>query len=182
MITEWVKANSLTCLLNEDPNIELLPEPFRLQRNVSFCVPYSEYSKYILSLRDSDKVQLMTSLSVLRDLASSGSPLLFKYFLKDIAFAICKELFYAAAWHKDASIILPTSSDATTVPTSQLLQLYPTAAQYEYELCTKMNDSGYKVSTKLSGHNLQMFQIAVVLYHLSYQFTTQRQVSLVYDL
>ena len=182
MITECVKANALSCLLNEDPGIEQLPEPFRMQSTVTFCVPYSEYSKYILSLRDGDGVLLMSSISLLRDLASSGSPLLFKYFLRDVAFAICKELFYATAWKHDASVILPTSSDGTVVPTSRILSLYPSAKQYESELCGKMDNAGFKVSTKLSEHNKRLYQIAVVLYHLSYQDATQKQVSLVYDL
>ena len=182
MITECVRANALSCLLNEDPGIEQLPEPFRMQSTVTFCVPYSEYSKYILSLRDTDGIILMTPLSLLRDLASSGSPLLFKYFLRDVAFAICKELFYATAWKRDASVILPTTIDGTVVPTSRILTLYTSARQYESELCRKMDNAGYTVSTKLSEHNANMYRIAVVLYHLSYQDTTQKQVSLVYDL
>lgn len=181
MTTESIRANALSCLVDENPTIERLPEPFRMQSSVIFYVPYSEYSKYILSLKDVDGIVLMTPLSLLRDLASSESPLLFKYFLRDMSFAICKELFYSAAWKQDASVILPTAINATVLPTTRIESMYESARQYEQELCNKMQNAGYKVSTKLSMHNTRLYKIAVVLYHLSYQSAMLKPVSLVYD-
>lgn len=182
MITERVKYDAMTCIISEDPTLELLPEPFRMQGGISFCVPYNEYKRYILTLEDDCDAKLMTDVKILQRLAEQSSPILFRCFLKDMAYAICKEIFYASTRDKEASVIIPVADDATVLYASNLVNLYSFAKEHESDLQRVMRQTGYELPDGLSEHNSELYKLAVVLYHLSYQSTMNGFISLVYDL
>ena len=182
MIEQYVQANSLSCLLNEDCSAELIPEPFRCQGSISFRVTYSEYSNYILSLPSDSGIILMSDFSLLRNLASTGNPKLYACFLKDLAFAICKEIWFAEAYSKDASIILPASFNGNNVALSVYLKSYEACKAVEMELVDKVQSAGFRSLKTKRRQNKSLYQLAVILYYLSKITPGMKEVNLVYDL
>ena len=182
MIEQYVQANSLSCLLNEDSTVELIPEPFRMQGSVSFRVTYSEYSNYILSLPADTGIKLMSEFSYLQNLAATCNPKLYSCFLRDISFAICKEVWFAECYKKDASVILPASFSGNTIKVSDCLESYQYCKDVELELLGKVNCAGFVIPKISSMQNLRLIQVAVVLYSLSMASQVMDEVNLVYDL
>ena len=182
MFQQYPKASNLSCLLSANKNSELIPEPFRMQPKVIFKVTYSEYINYVLSLTSAMSVKLMTSTSVLSDMATVGHPKLYNYFLKDMAFAIIKELYYASICKKTASVILPASFNNNNVGLQRLLGVYANCSAAQAELMRKCEVVGYTLPKQLLGHNAQLFQIAVVLYSISMNDNAVEEMNLVYDI
>ena len=182
MIEQNVQANSLSCLLNADSSVELIPEPFRMQSNVLFRVTYSEYSNYILSLQNDSGIILMSNIDYLRSLASTDNPKLYSCFLKDLAFAICKELHYAERYRKDASVILPTAYNHNDLLLSMCLSNYSNCRDVEGELKYCLQTAGFELTKVKRIKNIRLFQLAVILYAMSKAPTVAKEVNLVYDL
>jgi len=182
MIEQFVQANSLSCLLNGDSSIEIIPEPFRMQGSVSFHVTYSEYSNYILSLPVDTDIVLMSKYSYLRNLASSDNPKLYSCFLQDIAFAICKEIWFAERYRKDASIILPASFNGKNVKASDCLKTYPLCKDVELELLSRLSTQGFVLNKIERVRNIYLKNLAVVLFSISKVPVVMEEVNLVYDL
>ncbi len=182
MIEQYVKANSLSCVLNENCSAEKIPEPFRMQGTVSFRVTYQEYVKYILSLPDKSLIVLMADISFLRTLATTNNPKLYSYFLKDLAFAICKEVWFAEAYDRDASIILPASLSSEPIGVSKYLDSYELYSYIQVELINKVIGRGFPLNTIKRTHNLVLFKIAVVIYFCSGVESLFDELNLIYDL
>lgn len=182
MIEQYVSASSLSCLLNEDSSVEIVPEPFRMQYAVSFRVAYSEYINYILSLKDDSGIRLMSEISYLRNLASTSNPKLYSCFLQDIAFAIYKELCFAERYRRDASVIIPSSYSAPPLNVTDCLKSYIYCKDIEQELVNKATQAGFILSKVERSANIPLFQLSVVLYQLSKVTTKVKEISLVYDL
>lgn len=182
MIEQYVQANSLSCLLNRDSFVEVIPEPFRMQGMVSFRVTYSEYINYILSLPVDSGIILSNEFTYLRNLASSANPKLYAYFLQDMAFAICKELVFAEKYRQDASVILPASFNGNNVMASAYLESYRYCVEVEKELLNKVSTAGFGQLKVQRDHNRSLFKLAVILYFMSKVPTVMEEVNLVYDL
>lgn len=182
MIEQYVQANSLSCLLNQDSSVELIPEPFRMQSSVTFRVSYSEYSNYILSLPVDTRIVLMSSYRYLRNLASSSNPKLYSYFLQDMAFAICKEIWFAEKYDKDASIILPTSFKGENLKVSDCIKSYQFCLDVEQELMARLNQAGFGLHSIKRVQNMLLKNLAVVLFAMSKAPAVLEEVNLVYDL
>lgn len=182
MVEHYVQANSLSCLLDETFLAEMIPEPFRMQGSVSFRVTYSEYSNYILSLPMDSGITLMSDFAYLRNLATTGSPKLYLHFLKDLSFAICKELWFAEYFSKDASIILPASFNGNDIPLSSCLQSYIYCRDVEGELLDRVQSAGFKPYRVKRQMNIALHRLAVILYSMSKVSDVMEEVNLVYDL
>ena len=182
MIEQYVPASSLSCLLNQDISVEKLPEPFRMQGSISFRVTYSEYSEYVLSLPLDTQVILMLDCQNLRNLAANGNPVLYSWFLKDMAFAICKEIWYSEAYQKDASIILPASFNGNNIKVSDCLSYYSVSRGVESLLVHRVLSAGFESRKIQRFQNQYLFQLAVTLYYLSTIPSGMEEVNLVYDL
>lgn len=182
MIEQYVQANSLSCLLNQDKSVEIIPEPFRMQGSVSFRVTYSEYSNYILSLPKDNCIVLMSSFNNLRNLAATGNPKLYTYFLKDLAFAICKEVWFAECYQRDASVILPASFEGQSILVSDCLKSYQYCQEVEWELMNVLQTAGFELSKVKREQNVFLKQLAVILYSMSKVPKVLEEVNLVYDL
>lgn len=182
MVEQYVSANSLSCLLNRNCFVELIPEPFRMQYSVSFRVAYSEYINYILSLKEDSGVKLTSDFQYLKNLVSVNHPRLYSCFLQDIAFAICKELHFAEKYNKDASVIIPTSFRNTAMKVTDCLKSYSACREVEGEMIEQVTSTGYSLKSVKRPANIPLFQLAVILYQLSKATTEVKEVSLVYDL
>lgn len=181
MVQQYAKANCLSCLLSSNKSSELIPEPFRMQPHVIFKVTYSEYINYVLSLTSAMGVKLMTATGVLSDMATTGHPGLYNCFLKDIAFAIIKELYFASVCNKTASIILPASFNDNNVDVQLMLGAYQYCDAAKTELMQRCIALGYKLPSDLSGQNAVLFKLAVVLYNMSMSNKVLKEMNLVYD-
>lgn len=180
MIEQCVSSKSLSCLLNANKAAERLPEPFRMQSSVSFRITYSEYYNYMLS-PDADVIaHPYTTSSYLRSLAMTQNPKLYRYFLADVAFAICKELHFAELYDADATVILPASFSGTNVPLGTCLECYEIANCVEDELFALVNNTGYYINSIKRAHNIKLWKLAVYLFYLSKVYTLGKEVNLVY--
>lgn len=182
MLQQYANADNLSCLLSANKDSEMIPEPFRMQPKVIFKVTYSEYINYVLSLTSAMSVKLMTATSVLSDMATTGQPKLYNCFLKDMAFAIIKELYYASACHKTASIILPASFNNNNVGLRQILEAYAYCGQAQTELVSRCRALGYILPANLTDQNANLFKLSVVLYNISMQPNAVEEMNLVYDI
>ena len=182
MLEQYAKASNLSCLLNADKEMELIPEPFRMQRNVIFRVTYSEYINYVLSLAKNNRIKLLSNTGSILDLALTEHPMLYNHFLEDMAFAIVKELYFAEFYKKRATVILPASFNRQDVKLSTLIGAYPTCASAQKELLFRCAQIGYSLPSTITDFNLFLYKTAVVLYSLSKTENAVEEVNLVYDL
>lgn len=182
MIEQYVSANSLSCLLNRDSSVELIPEPFRMQYAVSFRVAYSEYINYILSLREDSGIKLMSEFGYLKSLASSNNPRLYSCFLQDTAFAIMKELCFAERYKRAASVIIPSAFNSAPLKVTDCLQSYDACKVSQYELVSRTAETGFIIKEVVCSDNIPLFKLAVILYQLSKVAVSVKEVNLVYDL
>ncbi|MCM1218450.1 MAG: hypothetical protein NC548_28515 [Lachnospiraceae bacterium] len=126
-------------------------------------------------------VKLMTPTEVLSDMATTGQPKLYNCFLKDIAFAIVKELYYASICKKTGSIILPASYNNNNVGVRRMIGAYANCGAAQAELMRKCSALGYNLPGSLTGQNARLFQLAVVLYNISMSDRIVEEMHLVYD-
>lgn len=183
MLELYATADSLSCLINSQKDLECLPEPFRMQDNVTFRVTPSAYTEFVLSLTSESGVHLMQQLDVLQRLAAIGSPKLYNCFLMDIAFAMLKEISFAEKFKRYATVILPTSQNANNnVYASTLLEKYSyVETGVELELYNYMTLTGFGLPKVVSQRNIDLYKIAVVLYFLSKCKTAVKEVNILYD-
>lgn len=181
MYVEYAKADCLSCLINTNRDMEHRPEPFRMQRNVHFCVTYSEYVDYILSAANSKGVTLLSDINVTTKLALINHPRLFNYFLLDMAFAIIKELYFAEFYKKKATVILPASTNNENVGLSTLLSTYDFYVSKAPEFAVKCASVGFDIPKSVSTQNWDLYRLAIVLYGLSQQDRVVEEVNLVCD-
>lgn len=182
MIEQYVNANSLSCLFNRNKSIEIIPEPFRMQGSVSFRVTYSEYSNYILSLSPETSIVLTSDLSYMKNLATTKNPKLYSCFLKDMSFAIAKEIWYAESYKKNASIILPASFNGKDLLVSECLKSYEYCKNLEVEFLSMLSEINYTLNKIKSLHNELLFKLSIVLFSTSNVPTIMEEVNLVYDI
>lgn len=182
MIEQFVNADSMSCLFNEDCFAEKYPEPFRMQGTVSFRVVYREYVRYILSLPPNTAVVLMHDITQLKYLATMESPLLYLRFLGDMAFAIAKEVWYAERYKKEASVLLPSNPNLSAQKVSAVLQLFSSMNAYARSLVILLDSRGYNGLSPKITHNVNLYRLSVILYGLSQSKQAVGEVNLVYDL
>ena len=182
MIDVYVTADSLSCLFHRDAYCESIPEPFRMQENVSFHVTYSEYVNYIVDMPDNSLVKLSESVRHLKELAASSSDALLKYFMLDMAFAIAKEVCYADSFKKKASVIVPYSYSGTVLQAQNLLTAYNYYSKFEGGLREALRSAGFNVSKNVSDLNSNLYKIAVSLYGFALSRQHLDEVNLVYDI
>ncbi len=180
MIEQSVPYSEMSCLFQQDKDLEILPEPFRLQQNVTFYVMYSEYVKYIKSFEDLRKLKLSYDASYLRALAVSGSQKLYNCFLADMAFAICKEVSFSEECDLPASVILPAAYGVELQTVSSFASLYSNRITCEAELFSNVNKSGFVLSGKYTDRNLLLLKTAVLLYHMSKVYKGNTEINLIY--
>lgn len=186
MFRQSVRAEALSCILNRDLwGIEPFPEPFRLQGDVTLCVAYSEYINYINSMPEDSQVVLSLEINKLKNLARSDSSTLYSYFLRDMAFAICKELFWASRYQTDGTVILPIATDASraTVMVSEWFVYFGFLADASNDMLYKMAQAGYGTLNVQGEHNSNLLKIAAILDQLANRHNaTLGEVNLSYDL
>lgn len=181
MFNQYVRHDSLSCLLNRDCQVEIKPEPFRMQGSLTLCVTYSEYKNYILSLPAETYIKLSADYSLLHNLASTDSPRLYNYFLRDISFAIAKEVCYAEAYGKRATVILPTSLTCGKTSLTQFLNTYSFYYQNSTLVSKHLSDNGFAIRPIKNPHNRRLYNLSTVLQELAQAPVALKEIGLVYD-
>ena len=182
MIQLYAKAENLSCLINNDNKIETIPEPFRMQENVLFKVTYSEYINFVLSLTLDSKVQLMTPTDVLLNMARTNQPKLYNHFLRDVAFAIIKEVMFAEHYKRRGTVIVPASYNNQNVMVTNMLAMFSQCANAQRELVRHIIQLGYAFPREVSPFNASLFKMSVVLYHMSLSDIPVEEMNVVYDI
>lgn len=124
----------------------------------------------------------MTDLPTLRDLAATSNPKLYKFFLKDMAFAILKELSFAEPSRKKATIILPAAFNQNDLTVSKAIQSYENCGNAQNELVRICRMKGVLLPAKISEANADLFKLTVVLYFLATTPNAVTEINFVYDL
>lgn len=182
MSEQYASPSCLSCLLDSRRELEPLPEPFRLQQDMTFRVTLSAYTEYILSLPDNASVKLMSRIDTLKSLASIKSPRLYNCFLKDMSMAMLKEISYAEEYGAGATVILPASMSSNVVATSYLLKAYGSMVlATEPEVRETLYALSYALPKAISQGNKNLFNVAVILYRLSMVPTTVKEMHFLYD-
>lgn len=182
MSEQYATASCLSCLLDSRKELEPYPEPFRLQEHVTFRVTLSAYTDYILSLPSNTGVKLLSRIDNLKALASLRSPRLYNYFLRDMAFALLKEISYAEEYKTHATVILPASDAGSVISTSDMLRNYrQDADQIRYQILGLLNSFGYNMPGYVSAINKDLFDLAAIIYKLSTAKSVVKEIHFLYD-
>lgn len=182
MSEQYATASCLSCLLDSRKELEPYPEPFRLQQHMTFRVTLSTYTDYILSLPSNTSVRLLSRIDNLKALASLRSPRLYNFFLRDMAFALLKEISYAEEYSAHATVILPASDSGSVVSTSDMLRNYGLDDDHiGYQLRELLKSYGYTMPKNISVINKDLFDLAVVLYKLSTVKSVVKEIHFLYD-
>lgn len=180
MITCPVSSGSLSSLLDTRGCIELIAEPYRLQKDVVLCVAYSEYVNYIRALPEDSSIRLLSGTKRTVHYCNTRDPKLYNSFLVDIAFAICKELLYSERVREDATVIVPMS-DSTAMSVSQFLRVatYTPHALERFDKLLQEHDHSQKIKMP---RNKTLKQLALSIFSLSERAELHGELCLAYDL
>lgn len=181
MVTCQVNAGSLSSLMDTRGSIELIAEPYRLQRGVALSVPYSEYVKYIQMLPSDSTIVLFSDTQTTLRYATTKDPHLYNSYLKDVAFAICKELFYSERCEEAATVIVPYSYNSDSWDVSRFLQMVSVTpyVEQEFEYLLKTHNHHERVRTE---RNKTLKKLAQAIYKLSTLDNVSGELCLAYDL
>lgn len=181
MTEQYVTKSSLSCLFNEDSSVEIIPEPFRLQPEVIFHIAYSEYVAYIKALDVQAPIILSRDIGILKSLAQVNHESLYKAYLADMAFALCKELSFAEKFKRQCTLYLPSSEDGKESSLVGCLESYRYVHQLEGELLSKVTGAGFKLPRTINPINRYILELAVILYSASKLQVVLEEFNFVYD-
>ena len=168
MLEYYAKGSELLCILCLDRKLEPVPEPFRLQGSVLLRVLYREYADFIQSLpTDMESIRISGDLSVTREFARIRSPLLYNCFLRDMAFAIAKELHYAEQYQRAGTTILPTSYMADTVSYTKICMVTSQCSDVARQLSMVAESYDFPLPIRVSEQNIALYRLAVYLLYIS---------------
>ena len=181
MYTCTAKAGCMAVLLDTRIGIEQAPEPFRLQPDLILTVPYSEYTKYVHSLSlDSQTVRLFSNTRATVNLSIASPERLYNTFMRDLAFAIVKEIYYAECLKENATVIVPSSERAAPMSWTVFLQKSSKMQSNMYELLDRVGKLGYHCKAVKNVHNKLLLDIADRLYTISKSESIQGELNLAY--
>ena len=180
MVTCPVSSGSLSSLLDTRGCIEIIAEPYRLQKDVVLCVAYSEYVNYIRALPEDSSIRLLSGTRQTVQYCNNKDPKLYKSFLVDIAFAICKELLYSERVREDATVIVPVSDDSA-MSVSKFLRIvtYTPNSSERFERLLQEHDHSQRIKMP---RNKLLKQLALGIFSLSEIVELHGELCLAYDL
>lgn len=149
-------------------NLELTPDPFRLQGDkITFIVPFREYRKFIQKcLRDVDYLYTPTRKLLEYDKTDNKSALYSSY-LKDMAIAVCKELHYAEVAKKDATHYRHMSNGIVSLNQDYMHEV-TLESNLQNQLRTYMSSHDFPLPRYFRTNNNSLWEYANTLYYLAY--------------
>lgn len=171
MLSKTVDADSLAVFFLLERELEPKPEAFRCQPHVRFVIPFEAYISFVeLYLSKADylatptaELQRLTREYRLgeRDKARKG---LFSAFLKDMSFAVCKELHFAEALGKGATSIVHSSSTGVTLSREEIDHFFANGAARSMDaVVQRLSCNEYGLPPQISAQNAHLYKYACVL-------------------
>ncbi len=167
MLEYYARGTDLLCILSLNPELEPLPEPFRLQESVLLRVTYREYMDFIHSLPATDRIRMSGSIALTKEFARLGSPLLYNCFMRDMAFGIAKELCFAERYGRHGTKIVPTSFSTEIVPYTTIVDTASKCGNIAKQLRDIACSYGFELPNVVSSKNIDLYRLAVYLLHMS---------------
>jgi len=164
-----ISPSEMSCVLFMSKDLEPFPEPFRLQRDVTFLVCYHKYQSFLVSLRPEVDEYLCRPVRDLQRMLANKDARLFNYFLEDFSYALMREIHFSQTYGLAPSYILPTSLCDRKMSVDEIIANYAYVGAEEGELLKYMKEKGYAVSPRnLSlGKSQLMYKLAVSLFYLA---------------
>lgn len=171
MLTQYVNSNSFASFIYLDRNLELMPEPYRCQGSkVTFILSIDEYVKYL-----SDYNFLYENPESIKNLIKMYRPEenqlvsneLFSLFLKDVAYAILKEVYYAEWRDKECTNIVHYATENEMDEDAINLLYEGVGHETRKELMQFMRSKGYSINLPISEKNIKYWKYGVLAYYLS---------------
>jgi hypothetical protein len=176
MQTKIVNYDALAVLLLLEKEFEPTPEVFRCQPEVKFVIPFHEYIHFVeLCLGRMDflatptqELHVFTREYRLGD-KEEASKKLFSAFLKDMAFAVCKELYYAETSGKGATSIVHSVNTGVRLSAADIDSYYANGAVASAmtSMLQRLSCKGYAMPRQISAQNSNLFKYAVVMNFLA---------------
>ena len=158
-----VSADYLACLIGGTHDPLDVPLPFRGQPNIAFTIDYQEYINFLQSANYTN-LKLFTDIETLQECKDYNPRRLYSCYLQDIAFGICKELYYTNMLSGEASIILPlNSNDNSAVLADNLISQMGDTTEYSHVLQARLVDYDYQLNYSANDHNLKLFQLSCAI-------------------
>ena len=160
-------AGCMSVLFDSRFGIECMPEPFRLQADLLIGVSFPEYCKFVNSLSIDSGVQLITGTQQTVNLRETNVDALYVTFLRNMAFAILKEIHFAECALTEATMLLPVSSSSQGLSFVTYLQRTATLPLFTSELRSLVEPTGYWHENLRMEKNNLLFLLANRLYAIA---------------
>lgn len=109
-------TQNMASLIGLDPELEPVPEPFRMQKDLYIKVPYQTFANYV------QHTKLPTNITVIdfvrmKECIYEKQPIIINYYYKYLAVAQCKEISIAQRYNvTEVTKVLPFATSAEEVP------------------------------------------------------------------
>lgn len=176
MEVKQVDADSLASILYTNRQIERLPEPFRGQPHVTLLVDFEDYIRFVTSALGrvgylyTSASELTTLTSMYRREQSETTRMkLWSAFLKDMAMALLKEVWWAERLGKGATTITQMEIlEGITFSAEDIVHIYASAGHERQKVALEwLAGKGYEYPPQVSARNSFLFKLAVTTFHLS---------------
>ena len=172
-----VSYTNLAPLFLLDRSFEEKPDPFRLQGDkVMFVIPYNEYKLFIdKCLGEVD--YLATPTKLLKEYLNTRDEIqLYRSYMREVAIAIGKELFYAEEANKSASHYQHRSDGSLTYTREDIYGIYK-YIDTEKVFRGYMESHDFKLPKYFKSENQDLWFYANVLYFFSNSVSVQWEVT-----
>lgn len=105
-MTQSANVENLASLLSLNSELETIPEPYRMQKNLNIKIGFEVFKSYILQCSLSNEIMFIDYISM-KDSIYRTDPVIVNYYYKYLAIAQLKELSIAQTYGAIATTILP---------------------------------------------------------------------------
>jgi hypothetical protein len=170
-----VPCDSLAVFLLLEYKLEPVPDVFRLQPNVTFILEFNSYVDFItyyLGSYDFLATPTVALLDLVRKyrLENDGQArlALFSAFLKDVACAVGKEVYFAESSGKAASNIIHRVDSKCEFDTTNIDTYFRSIGSFGSNLLNnRLCEKGYRIRGSISSVNAASWKYASVCYYLA---------------
>ena len=160
--------SNLASLLSLNHDLEEIPEPYRMQKNLSITIGFEVFKDYILHCNLSDGI-IFIDCACMKDCIYRADPVISNYYHKYLAIAQLKELSIAQAFDAYATTILPEVPNNNKVTIDEIRDAFMYTSLDIEALNSELSKQGYNV--KSIGENDRNFTCyALAAYYYSKTF------------
>lgn len=152
MIEKQLTADTLASvlILDSDHTLEPEPEPFRFQPELTLIVPFIAYQEFVHTLPGSCRLLAMLPSSI-------NDQNVLRAYYTDVAFAVCKELYFAERRGKQCTVI------HHAFPSTYPQRIRPPGVDAVATLRQLVDRHGFPLPRQISERNVQHWEYACKL-------------------